>query len=422
MDGVSTRRLGQIWSVSPTAPRPVVLHHRPGYEFVLVNLHQTCFVTSISRTDTSRDSIACSDGTHVDFAVHHHHQQDRNTTTTPGYNYPTDLFVDSNGILWFKDLPPPPDPLGQLIYSMDPTTMIETLHSSEEHLDRGAQDETGTPPPPPAKRIDQKECQRTKILALFLFSALPTTVSSIYLWHHRHVPSMGVTTFVGIYGMAWSVLCYYAQSSSSAPSKDLGPSIEWLTMCLGAIWIIFMTNGIVSAVPHKAPMRWGLSIGSLSYFAGGLAVLNQLTNNTAPDLVWWGLFNTFLVAPLCLVGLATQASYPLVLTASGLSMNAFHLCNLWTRDLDPNGISVALIYLLVVGSTGLLTAFVGWLLSRRQQQVSDYFCAYLEPYAWPTPRRLGKDETVRCTAADPEDDEDGPTGEEFGSLVGNGGE
>jgi hypothetical protein len=190
----------------------------------------------------------------------------------------------------------------------------------------------------------------------------------------------------------------------------------------GAIWTIFTTNGIVSSIQHKAPMRWGLSIGSLSYFAGGIAVLSQLTT-TAPDLVWWGLFNALLVAPLCIVGLATQSNFPLVLTAFGVLMNAFHLCTLWTRDLDPDGITVALIYFLVVGSTGLLTAFVGWLLSRRQQEVSAYFCAYLEPYAWPTPRRLGEDETTRCTAAVPEDDdEDGPASEEFGRLVGYKGE
>jgi NADH:ubiquinone oxidoreductase subunit K len=211
-----------------------------------------------------------------------------------------------------------------------------------------------------------------------------------------------VTTFIGLYVTVGCLV------GIVAPSKldDINTLFNWSNLCLGAFWTIFTTNGILSfslsSQQNKAaPMRWGLNIGSLAYFLGGIAVVGLFDGNNAnwPPMtasVRWILFNAAIVAPLCLLGLTTQSSFLLVLTATGVLLDAFRLCHVWTRSYQDDTL-VALVYFLVLGGTGILTAILGWWLSRQQQALAARLSSYVAPYAW-FPARWHESTTPMFTA------------------------
>jgi hypothetical protein len=146
----------------------------------------------------------------------------------------------------------------------------------------------------------------------------------------------------------------------------------------------------------------------LIFFVGSFRVLALISglfsglfdhDHAVPEWVRWILFNVAVLAPTCLLGLATQSSLLLVLTAAGLVVDALRLSHAITRPMDDDSL-VALVYFVVLGGTGLAIAVLGWWTSRRQGQLADRFSSYLAPYTWwPSPRP--------ATAADRQQPDDG---------------
>lgn len=387
---------GKLWSVtSQNAPR--ILHKNSAYEFVLPTPSLSCFVTTKNQQANNygyddRKIVACSDGMTMQFPQN-------KSPIEP--NYRRNLFVSHNHFVWYMDDPPSDLDTSKfsdrLVYSLDINTMIETLHS--EHVNN-TDDE---------KRLPYQTCQRTKALASLALVAVPTIVSSIYLWYKRHVPSMGITTFLGTTAAALSI--FYSLYMETDPLDHFFQ--RWL-LWFGLIYMVLCSNGIVSSYfEHKGPMQWGLHISALSFMVGSSFVL-RLYDDTTVSFGEWSIFNLAVLVPLCMVGLATRSSFLLVLTAGGILMDAFRLCFDITKNEDNETVT-ALVYFGILGLTGLLTAFSGWLLSRRQDDLSTFLTTYLEPYAWPRRRTpefeaLPTQEVYHEAPPTTNDDEGNPSG------------
>lgn len=430
-----------IWSVAPNVNngQPVQLHDYPGHEFVLIsnNNNETttstgcCFATTTTAGSTDPDSpfaawvrrvptVACSDGRTVRFV-------DIETYSSGGapivvHVDPRDLIVD-NGLVWYKDNPPPPyEHLSDtLIYSLDPIQMVETLHSPQRLNNNNNNievvvvvDNNNDVDDENNDDDDDASCRRKVATTALFLAALPVTFLSIYLWYRRHIPSMGLTVFAGMIGTAWCIF-FIAVESNDWLGDHAGDFSNWLLFSLGAMWMIFTTNGILSlsssssssrassslsSSPQQlhmvAPMRWGLNIGALAFDAGSFNLLDLFADffkglfdheHTVPEWVRWMLFNVAVLAPTCLLGLATQSSLLLVLTAAGVVFDALRLSQAITRSWDDDGSLGALVYFVVLGCTGLAIAVLGWWTSRRQGQLAERFSSYLAPYTWwPAPR------------------------------------
>jgi hypothetical protein len=434
-DGDRFYRDNPIWSVSANVNngQPVVLHNYPGHEFVLISNNNNnnnnsattgCFATTTAGS-TDPDSlfawvpvptVACSDGRTIRFVDV---EMDSDGAPMVWHVDPRDLMVDNNtGLVWYKDNPPRTESLTYneqyetLIYSLDPIQMVETLHSQRNSnkttIEVVIVDNNDVDDENKDDDDDDTSCRRQVATASLFLAALPITFLSIYLWYRRYIPSMGMTVFAGMIGTAWCILLV------TVPSNDwledhADDFSNWLLLSLGAIWMIFTTNGILSLSSSRAsslssssaqqykvaPMRWGLNIGALIFFVGSFRVLTLISgffsglfdhDHAVPESLRWILFNVAVLAPTCLLGLATQSSLLLVLTAAGLVFDALRLSHAITRPMDDDSL-VALVYFVVLGGTGLAIAVLGWWTSRRQGQLADRFSSYLAPYTWwPSPR------------------------------------
>lgn len=357
--------IGKLWSVIPVEDGPKVLNEFAAYEFVLPKPSLACFITGQRRNQEryysdNRKIVACSDGSKMQFA--------KGTNSIPPYAR-RNLFVSQSNILWYQDDPPSDHDRfktsNRLIYSLDPETMVETLHSV--HVEPSDNDN---------EHLPYEECRKTKALASLLLVALPTIISSSYLWYQRQVPSMGISTFIGL---TTAALCIYYYSTNVRDDPFDYFVQRWL-LWFGLVYLLACGNGILSSYfEDKAPMRWGLHMAAVSFFVGSSLVLELY--DYSRSLIHWTIFNVAALVPLCGLGLATRSPFLLVLTAIGIVMDAFHLCEEITKNMGET--PAALVYFAVLGLTGLGTAMSGWFLSHRQDDLSNFVAAYLEPYAWP---------------------------------------
>jgi hypothetical protein len=194
-----------LWSLFNNNGPPVQLHLFAGHEFVLINDHETCFTTTTTMDRQSmRDAMACSDGQQMRFVVSSdppspvwlssstsRHRDD--TTTAMTHSNPRNLLVDATGMVWYKDDPPRPfddtDPYNAvasndwLVFSLDPATMIEMLHS--QHIDHPHDDDdkdNRNHGGPSRSLPPYQSCRRTKATAFLFLAGFPITLSSLYLW------------------------------------------------------------------------------------------------------------------------------------------------------------------------------------------------------------------------------------------------
>jgi hypothetical protein len=444
----------KIWSVSPPPPpqdrnsgssstnhhhdlhpRPVAIHDFAGHDFVVTSPHQTCFVTirsfhaGITQFQRNGNIIACYDDDDGNEKKTRRSKRLRFTKqNTRGRQYqsrkPRDLIVvtaeaTSGGagpqqqggtMIWYLDDPPDRHGWGlseQLVYSLDPTTMIETLQSEpvDDDADRAAADGTTGISSCPQQQREQACLRRVHALAWLLFCALPITVISIYLWYHRRVPIMGVTTFVGLTFLALLLYCLCCgvappwRTQSVVESWSLwwthDPTrhfIQWWMLIFGVTWTVFSINGMLassspsSSVPpqrgkYNDPMWWGLHIGSLSYFVAMRAIMVEMLPDHfgADKVVGWVLSNALILVPMLILGLAAQSPLLQVLTVAGVFwMDSLPIVYAYFNPV---------VYLFVQAVAGLMTAVVGGWLSDRQGAIAAFFCSLLKPYAWPRQRK-----------------------------------
>jgi hypothetical protein len=171
--------VNHLSSSNQTAPEAHAEVSYPG-AFLDVTANTTCF--SAGRSSDSAPyrkvtSVACFDGVDVHWAV-----------DEPGpkrkHNGPFHLII-SDGLMWFKESPTDNTQRGMLIFSLDPNSMVQTLHSEPPVQ----------PPPvkPDNKHSDKHHCKerRRQATGTFFVVALPVLIVLILLWQKRHIPTMG---------------------------------------------------------------------------------------------------------------------------------------------------------------------------------------------------------------------------------------
>jgi len=303
----------------------------------------------------SGNVIACCDGKTL--------QTTKDVSSNTTLLNPYGLYVENaTKALWFKDDAAYSGPFmgtGTLIYSVDDyETMELTLHSTY-HAPRGYK--------PPADGDDAEDCDKVErqraLMALFL-STLPVTITSVLLWVKRHASSMSITTYVGL--SASAIFLFVLFSGKEYYSN-------WWYSISGLLFMLIMTDlSFCERSLAKDPFVWGINFGALAFFVGMI----MLTGIFDQYHAWrWLVFNAFAIVPIGIVGLGTDQLFLLILCAIGWLMDSFRIAALLAND-SPE--AAAPIYFVVLGTSGLLIAGAGWLLSKHQDHVHNVIEYHME--------------------------------------------
>jgi len=346
------------------------------YEFVSVSESKACFGCAFESQTQIEDfdyrgtpfvptqkefTVACSGGKFIRLS--------RGNTEGISHQSPHDL-IASNNTLWYKDYPPS-GLQGTVIFSLDPSTMDETIHS-RYHGDQEAFHEVESRD---IKSLDdQRDCNNTverkrSIMALFT-SALPMTVASMLLWTKKNVSTMGLTTHISISAVA---ICIYV--CIDPLYEKLPTFLKFWHSVFGLVWLAILTDLYFSKRPGLVltPLQWGLNFGAMAFTMGMIA----LTGVFEEDTLWrWILLNMLGFVPLGILGLATGQIFLLFLCALGFLADSFRLASWFVEDVDPN--SEMPIYFLVLAFAGLCISGFGWFLSRHQAVVHARLSEWFE--------------------------------------------
>lgn len=351
-------------------------------QFTSVGTNKACFVAykklapppkpnprPVPKPVSMENFIACCDGKALWTAS-------SNTT----HRSPNDFFVaNGTATLWYKDDPPYSGKqidTGTLIYSLDTKTMEETLHSIY-HAPHGYTQPVGdyNEAGNDCWASQNKIARQRAFLALFV-SASPVAVVSVLLWIRRQASSMAVTAYIGLSAMATFLFILIGGED------HIDTFLRWWFSVTGALWMIIMTDlSFSTRRVAKGPFIWGVNFGALIFFIGMISLTGVIETMITKEIfdrkqAWrWLVFNVFAVAPIGIIGLASDQVFLLVLCAIGWLMDSVRIASLLAGDNPESGPPV---YFLVLATAGLLIAGVGWLLSKFQTRVHTVLVGYFE--------------------------------------------
>jgi hypothetical protein len=345
-----------LWSVNPlsskTAPEA---HANVSYPeaFLHVTDNTTCFYARHSGVSLYVTSVACFDGAGAHWAVD---EQDKKRL----HNSPSHLIV-SDGLLWFKEPPVDYTERGMLIFSLDPNSLVQTLHSELSAK--------------PGRKTDKPHCnvkaahRRQAISALFMV-ALPVLMLSILLWQRRKIPSMGLLTYAG------ATLVFWATCISIAPELTWGDSIAkwWLTLSglgylIALVYLILMVPAVASR-----PLVWGINAGVLAFIYGISTVyMSEIGDNFGS----WLLLTLTAFVPVALLGAATDNLFLSLIGATGLFADSLRFA-MFLSDQNGGTGSVPIIFF-VLAIAGLGIGAMGMLLTRNQDCIRE---AVVGGFSW----------------------------------------
>jgi hypothetical protein len=341
-----------LWSVNPlsssnqTAPEAHAEVSYPG-AFLDVTANTTCF--SAGRSSDSAPyrkvtSVACFDGVDVHWAV-----------DEPGpkrkHNGPFHLII-SDGLMWFKESPTDNTQRGMLIFSLDPNSMVQTLHS----------DPPVKPNKPNKHYCNVKATHRHQAIGTLFLVALPVLVVSILLWQKRNIPSMGLLTY------AAATLVFWTSCVSIHPEVMWGDSIAkwWLTVS-GVVYLIALVY-LLLMVPtvSSRPLVWGINAGAFA-FVYGMSVVYMST--IGDHFGSWLLLTLTAFAPVTLLGAATANIFLLLMGASGLFADSVRFA-MFLADRGGGSDSVLIVFF-VLAIAGVGIGAMGMLLTRNQDHIRE---------------------------------------------------
>jgi hypothetical protein len=341
-----------LWSVNPhsskTAPEAHASVSYPG-AFMYVTANATCFSTMDSSGGTN---VACFDGVDVHWAVD---EQGKNRL----HNRPTHLMV-SEGLVWFKEIPTDYKQRGMLIFSLDPNSMVQTLHSEPPVK----------PDQPNKSHCNVKATHRRQAIATLFMVALPVLVVSILLWQRRKIPSMGLLTYAG------ATLVFWTTCLSISPELTWDDSIAkwWLTLS-GLVYLIALVYLIlmVPAVSSR-PLVWGINAGVFAFVYGiSVVYMSEIGDNFAS----WLLLTLTAFVPVALLGAATDNLFLSLVGAAGLFADSLRF-SMFLSDRNSGSDSVPIIFfVLAIAGTGI--GAMGMLLTRNQDRIRE---AVVGLFAW----------------------------------------
>jgi hypothetical protein len=257
------------------------------------------------------------------------------------------------------------------LFSIEPSTMKETLHTTftEE-----------APPsnnnPDPNNGCDGASSQNFSFALGNLFiSAIPVTIASIILFRKKSIPSLPITTYIGLSDIVISI--YIAAS----PANEFIFYKWWFSMT-SALWIVAMLVFYFKDAENekrfgfdKPSIIWSVNFASLIYFIF-IIILTDIfslsgSNNNVGN---WILINVVAFLPLIFIGTLLDQSIVVLLGAIGLYMDAFKIAN---DIIDVSNIGGSLAYFLVFAISSVFIGYLGWVLNKHQALLVNRFTRLL---------------------------------------------
>jgi membrane protein implicated in regulation of membrane protease activity len=264
-----------------------------------------------------------------------------------------------NGTLWFKEMARAGGDSGTMVYSLNPETMISTLHSTRIPYESPGNEDDCNP----------HEVKRRRALLSLLVSVIPMTALSIVLWKMKQVPSMGILSYVNL---SLIYITVHFAISPDYTQHDAAPFHRWFAIS-GMICLLVSAHlllSIQSSLPsssispfcintcHEEPLRASLVTSAVAFAWGGSMwfLFNDFDDHDT--LGWWILWNVLVSWPLIFVGAATDSVSVLCLGGLGFLADAFRLAALEDSTL---------FFFLVFSLTGLAVGILGYYFSTRYQ-------------------------------------------------------
>jgi hypothetical protein len=355
--GDSNLTAATLWSVNPISSETPEAHVDVSYPeaFLDVTATTTCFSAGRSRDFQKSKSVVCFDGVDVSWAMD---EQGKKRL----HNSPSDLIV-SDGLLWFKEAPTDYTQRGMLIFSLDPHSMVQTLHSEPPV-------KPIIPDKPDKPNCNVKATHRRQAIGTLFLVALPVLVVSTLLWQKRKIPSMGLLTYAG------ATLVFWTTCISINPEVTWGDSITkwWLTVS-GLVYMITLVY-LILMVPtvSSQPLVWGVNAGAFTFVYGMYAVY---MSESGDHFGSWLLFTLTAFAPVTLLGAATENRFLLLLGASGLFADSLRFST-FLADHNGGTDSVHIVFF-VLAIAGLAIGAMGMLLTWNQERIRE---AVVGAFSW----------------------------------------
>jgi len=228
--------------------------------------------------------------------------------------------------LWFKETIRYGEG-GTMIWSLDPQTMVSTLHSERSIHDSSGGDDCNR------DHVIRKQA----ILALFC-SAIPMMILSIALWVSKQISSMGIISYASL------SLADFAIQTAINPEHFLeeGPPFRTWFAVSGLICLFISAHLVLSisssttsvtqqpllmSKNQKEPLR-ALLITSAVAFTWGASMLFMFDSYDERDTLGrWILWNLLVFLPLLVLGAATDSQCLLVLGGLGFLADASRLAS-----------------------------------------------------------------------------------------------
>lgn len=258
-------------------------------------------------------------------------------------------FNPVDGILWIKELDSKPVS-GSKIFSLDPVTMISTLHSykvqdSSSHIIDSD------------NSCDEGYSIRIIAIAFLFASVLPMTAMTFLLGKKTKVPSMGISAYVCI---SLVYVCLHILVSSNEGEYlnfRVWFAVSGLACLLLSTYFLFTLQQHDSNAPrcvdksHEKQFRSLLGISAVAFAWGTMAVLLIDVFADRETFGMWVLFNLLVFCPLLLLGAAADSTFVLAWGGLGFLADAFRLASL---------IDSVLFFFLVFSLMGLLVGYLGY--------------------------------------------------------------
>jgi len=351
-----------IWKVGSVGPPTLV---EEGFLFLgpsmaTVTDDAVCFsaIANVNSKDMSQrkePTMYCSNG--VDFR----REIFDDTVAMQGIQAhlaPLTAFNPVDGILWIKEVDSG-EVSGSKIFSLDPVTMISTLHSYK------VQDSTSHIIDSD-NSCDESHLNRIIAIVSLFASVLPMTAMTFLLGKKTKVPSMGLLAYVCISLVYICLQILVSPNEVGYMDSDFRVwlAVSGLACLLLSTYFLLTLQQHDSNAPrcvdksHEKQFRSLLGISAVAFSWGTVVLFADFFADRETFGVWV-LFNLLVFCPLLLLGAATDSTCVLALGGLGFLADALRLASL---------IDSVLFFFLVFSLMGLLVGLLGY-----------YFVVQLQP-------------------------------------------
>lgn len=350
-------------------PEPVPDLQYPEY-FVEAGSSTVCFAVKFDDFDTSDERFG-------------NHDYQKVACTTDGLNFieteqaflsgVMNLFF-ANERVWFIAPPPydPTDPMrsyyywGDLMYSVNPSNLTDVVLHSNLEQDSNSNNNRNTDEMDEANdSCTDKRSTRILFLSWLFLSALPALIAAIAIdvVHKFTVPTMPIGYYLGF---TWLVVCFGFSVDPGNFEDRIYDFFRWWLVFTTGPWLVYHTLQHLTNRSTLSRRSWSMNFASLVYAASMFLLLEIFEYK---DYIWqWVVLTLAVVPPLFLVNIITGNIVVLVVVALVIMADVWRLTNYIAWDvLDSNNILP--IQFVVLGLSGLLLGFLGYLLSRKQKSI-----------------------------------------------------